>query len=88
MSERGQEVTRLLYDEVRRYDPRGHAMVTIGSNFMPWENARKCADILKFAGYNYGEKYYEEHHKKHPEVRRPQRCKAVGFIISPTDSPC
>lgn len=67
VSERGQEVTRLLYDEVRRYDPRGHAMVTIGSNFMPWENARKCADILKFAGYNYGEKYYEEHHKKHPD---------------------
>lgn len=47
--------------------PRGHAMVTHGSNFMPWENARKCADILKFAGYNYGEKYYEEHHKKHPD---------------------
>ena len=27
---------------------------------MPWENAQKCADIVKVAGYNYAEKYYEE----------------------------
>ena len=40
--------------------------MTIGSNYMPWENAQKCADIVKIVGYNYGEKYYDEHHKEHP----------------------
>ena len=40
---------------------------TIGSNYMPWENAQKCADILGIAGYNYAEKFYEEHHKAHPD---------------------
>ena len=43
------------------------APVTIGSNYMPWENAQKCADIVKVAGYNYAEKYYAEHHEKHPD---------------------
>lgn len=66
-SERGQEVTKMLAEETRKYDPDFHAQITIGSNFMPWENARKCADIVKFAGYNYGEKYYEKHHKEHPD---------------------
>src|SRR5699024_2480743 len=36
-------------------------------NFMPWENAQNCADIVKFAGYNYAEKYYQDHHEKHPD---------------------
>lgn len=66
-SERGQEVTRMLKSAVEKHDYLGNAHATIGSNFMPWENARKCADILKFAGYNYGEKYYNEHHKEHPD---------------------
>lgn len=65
--ERGQEITRMLLKEVQKYDPRHHAPVTIGSNYMPWENARKCADIVKMAGYNYSEKYYEAHHKEHPD---------------------
>ena len=65
--ERGQELTRLLAGEVRRHDPDGHAGVTLGSNYMPWENAQKCADIVKLAGYNYAEKYYQEHHRKHPD---------------------
>jgi beta-galactosidase len=65
--ERGQEVTRLLMEEVKRHDPRSNARVTIASNYMPWENARKCADLVKLAGYNYGEKYYEGHHKAHPD---------------------
>lgn len=65
--ERGQEVTRYLKELVKKHDYRGNAPATIGSNFMPWENARKCADILKYAGYNYAEKYYEEHHKEHPD---------------------
>ena len=64
---RGQEVTRYLKEEVEKHDYRGNAPATIGSNYMPWENARKCADILKYAGYNYAEKYYEEHHKEHPD---------------------
>ncbi len=65
--ERGQELTRELKDLVEQYDPRGNARVTIGSNYMPWENAQKCADIVKTAGYNYSEKYYEKHHREHPD---------------------
>lgn len=65
--ERGQELTRELKALVERYDPCGNARVTIASNYMPWENACKCADIVKIAGYNYSEKYYGEHHKKHPD---------------------
>ena len=65
--ERGQEVTRLLRDAVKKHDYKGQANVSIGSNYMPWENAQKCADILKFAGYNYAEKYYKEHHAAHPD---------------------
>ncbi|MEK4514950.1 glycoside hydrolase family 2 TIM barrel-domain containing protein [Paenibacillus sp. FSL H8-0122] len=64
---RGQELTRELQEEVLIHDPRGNAFVTIGSNYMPWENAQKCADIVKVAGYNYAEKYYEQHHKQHPD---------------------
>ncbi|GIO16785.1 hypothetical protein J19TS2_63400 [Cohnella xylanilytica] len=65
--ERGQEVTRMLMEEVRKHDPKENARVTIGSNYMPWENARKCADIVKVAGYNYAEKYYRQHHEEHPD---------------------
>ncbi|WP_299090514.1 glycoside hydrolase family 2 TIM barrel-domain containing protein [uncultured Metabacillus sp.] len=65
--ERGQEITKLLMDCVRQYDPKGNASVTIGSNYMPWENAQKCADLVKVAGYNYAEKYYQKHHEEHPD---------------------
>lgn len=64
---RGQEVTAMLMNEVRKHDPKENAKVTIGSNFMPWENAQKCADIVKLAGYNYAEKYYHQHHEEHPD---------------------
>ncbi|WP_230397925.1 glycoside hydrolase family 2 TIM barrel-domain containing protein [Novisyntrophococcus fermenticellae] len=67
VSERGCAWTRILTDEVKKYDSRGNGAVTIGSNYMPWENARKCADIVKLAGYNYGDKYYELHHQEHPD---------------------
>lgn len=63
----GQEITRSLLAAVRKWDYRKVAPVTIGSNYMPWENAQKCADIVKVAGYNYAEKYYAEHHEKHPD---------------------
>ncbi|MBD7967506.1 glycoside hydrolase family 2 TIM barrel-domain containing protein [Paenibacillus gallinarum] len=65
--ERGQEVTKMLMEEVQLHDYKGNAKVTIGSNYMPWENAQKCADIVKLAGYNYAEKYYHKHHEEHPD---------------------
>ncbi len=64
---RGQEVTRMLMDEVYKHDPKRNGLVTIGSNYMPWENAQQCADIVKIAGYNYAEKYYHKHHEEHPD---------------------
>lgn len=63
----GREITVRLRDLVKQYDYRGNAGITIGSNYMPWENAQRCAEEVKLAGYNYGEKYYEEHHKAHPD---------------------
>jgi len=65
--ERGQEITRMLMNYVREFDPKCNAQITIGSNYMAWENAQKCADILKIAGYNYAENLYHKHHKEHPD---------------------
>lgn len=65
--ERGYEVSGLLMEEVQALDPLGNARVTTGSNYMPWENAQHCAELYKLAGYNYSEKYYEAHHKAHPD---------------------
>lgn len=65
--ERGQEITSLLYKLVKTHDPRENAVVTIGSNFMASENAQKCSDILKVAGYNYSERLYDEHHERYPD---------------------
>ena len=63
----GEEITHRLVENVRLHDPLGNALITIGSNFMPWEGAQNCADIVKVAGYNYGEKYYAAHHQEHPD---------------------
>ena len=65
--EHGQEITRKLMSLVHKYDYMHNAPVTIGSNYMPWENAAKCADIVKIAGYNYAESYYDVHHREHPD---------------------
>ena len=65
--ERGQELTKMLMDMVHEHDYHGNAPVTLGSNYMPWENTQKCADIIKLIGYNYGDKYYEDHHKDNPD---------------------
>ena len=65
--EHGQEITSLLKALTTRHDPRHNACITIGSNYMGSENARKCADILKVAGYNYAERLYDEHHAQHPD---------------------
>ncbi len=67
VDQRGQEVTAMLHRLVRLHDPKGNAKVTIGSNFMPWEGAQKCAGLVETVGYNYGEKYYAAHHEAHPE---------------------
>ncbi len=66
-NEHGQEITRYLKEQVLLHDPYGHALPTIGSNFMQGENARKCADILKIAGYNYAERLYNRQHSDHPD---------------------
>lgn len=65
--EYGQEITRRLMGYVQEHDTKGNARITIGSNYMPWENAQKCVDIVKLAGYNYGEKCYPKHHEEHPD---------------------
>ncbi len=61
------DVTRALKENVRLHDPQGNGAVTVGSNFMPWEGAQRCAELLDVVGYNYGEKYYEAHHACHPD---------------------
>lgn len=66
-SDHGQEITRRLIGYVREHDTRENAPCTIGSNYMPWEGAQKCADLTKMAGYNYAEHYYAEHHRAHPD---------------------
>ncbi len=66
-SARGQEITSLLRSLVELHDPRKNGFATIGSNYMAFENAQRCADILKYAGYNYSERLYEKHHSEHPD---------------------
>ena len=66
VSERGLFWTEKLMEEVRRHDS-WQAPVTFGSNYMPWAGAQSCADVVKIAGYNYAEKYYEAHHALHPD---------------------
>ncbi len=61
------DITRMLKENAEKHDPRHNASATIGSNYMPWEGAQKCADVLKLAGYNYGEKLYARHHAEHPD---------------------
>jgi len=42
-------------------------LITLCSNYMPWENTQKCADLIKLIGYNYAEYLYHEHHEKYPD---------------------
>lgn len=65
--ERGQEITRMLKEYVEEFDPKKNATTTIGSNYMAWENGQKCADVLKLAGYNYGENLYHTQHAEHSD---------------------
>ncbi|MBP3854959.1 MAG: DUF4982 domain-containing protein [Ruminiclostridium sp.] len=65
--EHGLEIAQMLLREVTKHDKYGNAACTIGSNYMRWENARKVADLLKIAGYNYSEDLYDGHHEAYPD---------------------
>lgn len=65
--EHGQEIVTMLANRIRLHDFRNNAYITHGSNYMQWENAQKCTDILKLAGYNYAERLYDDHHAAHPD---------------------
>lgn len=67
VSHRGVEVTKMLCTEVRKHDPNCNAYTTIGSNYIEWEGAQKCAMEIDTVGYNYGERLYEDHHRRFPE---------------------
>lgn len=62
----GYKWTLLLRDAVREFDYMHNGYTGIGSNFIEWEGAQKCSNELELSGYNYGEKLYDEHHKKYP----------------------
>ena len=66
-AQRGTELTQMLTSLVKKHDPKGHAPVTIGSNYLPWDNTQKCANVVKLVGYNYADYLYNDHHKKHPD---------------------
>lgn len=63
----GKETLKRLLAEVKEHDPFRNGIPTFGSNYMPWENTRECADIIKCVGYNYGANLFNEHHKAHPD---------------------
>ena len=63
----GPEITRMLTEQVYRHDPMHNGAVTLGLNYMPWEGAQKCVDVIKNGGYNYAEKLYEAHHAQYPD---------------------
>lgn len=67
VDENGQKITKMLMELVLKHDPNRNAWPTLASNYMPWENTQKCADMIKLVGYNYSEKYYDLHHKIHPD---------------------
>lgn len=64
---KGDITTKRLMKAVQEHDPRQNARITIGSNYMPWQGAQSCADIVKLAGYNYAEIHYDNHHAEHPD---------------------
>lgn len=67
-SAHGYEIAERLVKAVRQSDPRENAKVTIGSNFIEWENAQKIGEMLGISGYNYTERCYDDHHKKYPST--------------------
>ncbi|MCL2500063.1 MAG: DUF4982 domain-containing protein [Defluviitaleaceae bacterium] len=65
--EEGSKTMLRLWENVKKHDPERHAFPTLCSNYMPWENTQKCADIIKLIGYNYAEYLYHDHHAKYPD---------------------
>ena len=63
----GLEITKRLSKYVRQSDPEANAPITIGSNYMMTEGAQKCAQLIDTVGYNYLERFYDEHHKTFPD---------------------
>lgn len=63
----GYEITKDLRSVCRIHDPLKNGKVTIGSNYMEWEGGQHCAEEIDLVGYNYGERLYEDHHKRHPD---------------------
>lgn len=61
----GYAITHDLKEIVRRFDPDKNGLVTIGSNYMEWDGAQRCAEQIDLAGYNYGERLYKDHHARH-----------------------
>lgn len=61
------DITRRLEQNVYLHDPAKNGRVTLGLNYMPWEGAQKCVDVIKHGGYNYAEKLYAAHHEKYPD---------------------
>ncbi|MDR6553900.1 beta-galactosidase [Paenibacillus qinlingensis] len=66
-AETGIATMTYLMELVKKHDPHVHAPVTLCSNYMPWENTQKCADVIKLIGYNYAESLYDKHHAAHPD---------------------
>lgn len=64
---RGRELVNELSELVRKEDYLHNGYITFCSNYMPWENAQKAANDIEVVGYNYAEKYYNEHHKEHKD---------------------
>lgn len=64
---RGKEITKKLREAVIENDPKRHAPVVHGSNYMKWDAPQECSKELDCVGYNYAEYLYSEHHKKYPE---------------------
>ncbi|MCR5205740.1 MAG: DUF4982 domain-containing protein [Lachnospiraceae bacterium] len=61
------ELTADMKRTVEDCDYMYNATATHASNFMAWQGARNCADVLKLAGYNYGERLYDAQHNEHPD---------------------
>lgn len=91
-AEKGLEVLTRLRDLVRSHDPEGQAALTLGSNYMPWENTQRCAPALDAVGYNYAEHLYDQHHSQYPDwvIYGSETCSTVqsrGIYRFPLSQP-
>lgn len=62
----GLKWAKLLHDAVLEYDPCKNGYTAIASNYIEWDNAQACSDIVDLSGYNYNERLYDNHHIKYP----------------------